>query len=77
MECFKMNDCKNYGIKCFECCATSDIYDHYPCYSPKDLEQVVRCKDCKYYNLYRLECHNRYMNGIIGMDGFCSYGERK
>ena len=38
---------------------------------------VVRCKDCKYYNVFRLECHNEHMNGVIGIDGFCSYGERR
>lgn len=37
----------------------------------------VRCIDCKNFNVFRLECHNRYMNGFIGMYGFCSYGERK
>lgn len=38
---------------------------------------VVRCKDCKHYNVFRLECHNGHMNGVIGIDGFCSYGERR
>lgn len=42
-----------------------------------DAEVVVRCKDCKYYNVYRLECHNRHMNGYNNIDGFCNYGERK
>lgn len=42
-----------------------------------DAVEVVRCLDCKHFNLFRLECHNEYMNGWIGMDGFCSYGERK
>lgn len=42
-----------------------------------DAVEVVRCKDCKNYNVYRLECHNGHMNGYIGMDGFCSYGERR
>ena len=38
---------------------------------------LVRCKDCKHYNVFRLECHNGHMNGYIAIDGFCSYGERK
>jgi hypothetical protein len=42
-----------------------------------DAVEVVRCKDCKHYNVFRLECHNGHMNGIIGIDGFCSYGERR
>jgi hypothetical protein len=39
--------------------------------------EVVRCKDCKYYDVYRLECHNPYHNGIINCEGYCNYGERK
>lgn len=42
-----------------------------------DAVEVVRCKDCKNYDVFRLECHNGHMNGYIGIDGFCSYGERK
>ncbi len=39
--------------------------------------EVVRCKDCKHYVVQRLECRYPRHNGIIGIDGFCSYGERK
>jgi hypothetical protein len=39
--------------------------------------RIVRCKECVHYNVYRLECHNKHMNGINGIDGFCSYGERR
>lgn len=39
--------------------------------------EVVRCKDCKHYVVQRLECRYPIHNGIIGIDGFCSYGERK
>ena len=39
--------------------------------------EVIRCKDCKHYNVYRLECHNAHMNGYIGIEGYCSYGERR
>ena len=42
-----------------------------------DAVEVVRCRECKYYNVSRLECHNRRMNGVIGSDGYCSYGERR
>lgn len=41
-----------------------------------DAVEVVRCRECKNYNVSRLECHNRRMNGVIGSDGYCSYGER-
>jgi hypothetical protein len=42
-----------------------------------DFVEVVRCKDCKYYRLYHLACVYPHHNGVISVDGFCSYGERK
>lgn len=39
--------------------------------------EVVRCKDCKYYELHK--CHNN-ANGWFShrtSDDFCSYGERR
>ena len=42
-----------------------------------DAVEVVRCKDCKHYALFALACRNENFNGIIHMDGFCSYGERR
>ena len=42
-----------------------------------DAVEVVRCKDCVHYDLFLLSCRNGYMNGTIGIEGFCSYGERK
>lgn len=38
---------------------------------------IVFCKDCKWYNVLGLSCYHPHFNGIIGVDGFCSYGERK
>ena len=42
---------------------------------PKDMVEVVRCKDCKL--LYTEECNMR--NGFYDIkdDDYCSYGERK
>ena len=31
----KCNSCNNKNIKCDVCNATSDIYNHHPCYQPK------------------------------------------
>lgn len=31
----KCNSCNNKNIKCDVCSATSDIYNHHPCYQPK------------------------------------------
>ena len=42
-----------------------------------DVVPVVRCKDCKYYELHK--CHNN-ANGWFShrtSDDFCSYGERR
>lgn len=36
-----------------------------------DVVEVVRCKDCKLHN-YGCRVEQR-----LGLDGFCSYGERK
>ena len=39
-----------------------------------DVKEVVRCKDCQFYNL--VEC---YMDDIYSLsdNDFCSYGKRK
>ena len=52
-----------------------------------DAVEVVRCKDCKHFNMQRMECENDYVStdyeGVadysinFGPDDFCSYGERK
>lgn len=54
-----------------------------------DAVEVVRCKDCKYYNLSELLGPNKFCfrlkhpteNRVIGYnfapDDFCSYGERR
>ena len=42
-----------------------------------DAVEVVRCKDCRYYELHK--CHNG-VNGWFShrmSDDFCSYGERR
>ena len=41
------------------------------------VEIPVRCKDCKHYVLRACACRHENFNGIIHMNGFCSYGERK
>lgn len=42
-----------------------------------DAVPVVRCKDCKHYVLQACACRHENFNGIISLDGYCSYGERK
>lgn len=45
-------------------------------------EQVVRCKDCKYYkpDEYEFGCECECDSGLVYVksnDDFCSYGERR
>lgn len=40
-------------------------------------KEIVRCKDCKWYRVRALTCVHPHFNGLIGVDGFCSYGESK
>jgi hypothetical protein len=57
----------------------NDLQQPYTDLAPGDLVRVVRCKDCKNYNLSK--------NGVNGQCGrqyatfyaydYCSYGERK
>lgn len=40
-----------------------------------DSVPVVRCKDCKYYNIYNHYCVN---DGVsVKLDDYCSWGERR
>lgn len=45
-----------------------------------DLESVVRCKDCKHFEMLKNQaygfCHNTMVDELFYPDGFCSYGER-
>ena len=75
--CNRKDICYNYPKHCELCQATSEMVNCYPCFQDKDIVKVVRCKDCKHYVVQRLECRYPRHNGIIGIDGFCSYGERK
>ena len=44
-----------------------------------DAVQVVRCKDCKYYNQFLIlrECTKDYSLCNVSPDDYCSRGERK
>lgn len=76
-DCNRKDICYNHPKHCELCQVTSDMVNCYPCFQDKDIVEVVRCKDCKHYVVQRLECRYPRHNGIIGIDGFCSYGERK
>lgn len=51
---------------------------------PDDSEEVVRCRDCKYFYRFDSRCSKfTYDNGamfasaIVEPDGFCAWGEPK
>jgi hypothetical protein len=47
--CNRKDICYHYPNHCDLCRATSDIVNNYPCFQDRDLVEVVRCKDCKYW----------------------------
>lgn len=78
-ECGKRETCRNYGVRCADCWATSNIYDTHPCYTIKDLVEVVRCEGCRHRH-YMIDRTYRYCdlhNMKVYADDFCSYGEAK
>lgn len=78
LPCPKEMLCRNFPNKCDTCGANSDFINHYPCYEDRDMVEVVRCKDCKYWRQVNEERHACYMSGLeMDYDEYCSYGERK
>lgn len=53
------------------------FYDEGYADGQRDSVKVVRCKDCVHYALHALACRHEHMNGVMPIDGFCSYGERR
>ena len=39
-------------------------------------EEIVRCRDCKYYNNYQDLCERLKPGMVVMGDDFCSWGER-
>ena len=69
--------CENHGgVRCRACdfdCCMSDIDD-----APTvDAVEVVRCKDCKYYEDVKLLPHCTLCGIMKCEDDFCSDGERR
>lgn len=55
-----------------------DVFDFIRSLPSADVQQVVRCKNCKYFEPdgpYDGWCHG--WSGMIVDDGFCSFGKRK
>lgn len=87
MNCYRKDTCINYNIRCDSCRAMSDICNYYPLYKNIDEVVVVRCKDCKYFEIEKDDvlgvCKCGYMAVSYGGElypkenDFCSYGERR
>lgn len=73
--CNRKNICYNYPKHCELCQATSDMVNCYPCFQDKDIVEVVRCKDCKFF--ISDICRHDFAMNFCRADDFCSYGERK
>ena len=74
--------------KKYLCCGylpemSEEEFDEFPAV---DVAPVVRCRDCKYFNLQSMECENDAVSTDheggasyslnFYLDDFCSYGER-
>ena len=69
-ECY-CTGCNSYnGVRC-RACGTGDAIDVIEDAPVADVAPVVRCKDCRYFKMYK--CRMEYSSH----DDFCSYGERK
>lgn len=66
---------------------TSMVFRHIRNAPAADVVEVVRCRDCKWFNHYTMECESDdvatdHEDGAsfsinFGPDDFCSYGQRK
>ena len=51
--------------------------DAVPIKEERDFVEIVRCKKCKFYDVLWLKClHPRHII-VMGIDDFCSHGERE
>lgn len=76
-------ECDSYhGVRC-RACWVGDTLDYIDSEPAADVAPVVRCKDCKHYDLG--VCLKIYSDGNVHSeawqsrkpDDFCSYGDRK
>ena len=86
---------KSICIDCFHSYVCEQFNEHRECDNKKchfandhfvsaaDVVEVVRCKDCKWFEPYEGEEHKGDCAELVGLescvyeDDFCSYGERR
>lgn len=74
---------RTYDGTCHNCRMTETIAD----FPAADVAPVVRCRDCKHFNMKSMECENEAVSTDheggasyslnFYLDDFCSYGERR
>ena len=57
--------------------AQMEMLGYQPDGKPKDLVEVVRCKDCKYWDSEEHDCNIKIGWFACGADWFCADGERR
>lgn len=75
------------GDQDHECKAMMDFYHALWNIPAADVAPVVRCRDCKHFNMKSMECENEAVSTDheggasyslnFYLDDFCSYGERR
>lgn len=67
-------------------CGIGDVLDDVIDFPAADVVEVVRCKDCKYYNTSRIRGldgevhevkHCNWVGIVFQPTGYCSFGERR
>ena len=72
---------RNRNLVFAACEIKQDFADMVSNFQPVDAVEVVRCKDCKHYEIHKPKVlENCERNGYLipmKLDDFCSHGERK
>jgi hypothetical protein len=72
------NEIVGHGITQFHAVKITDKIENIPA---ADVVEVVRCKECRYYEIHKpnitLNCERDGRLIPMNPDGFCSHGERK
>lgn len=81
--CKKKSICHNYPKECGLCVISSDSVNPHPYFEERDLVEVVRCSDCRYYSTFACRTKDGYDGHCHGTnhgthaDGYCHFGKRK
>lgn len=69
----KIRDMQNFKTNTNWYSAYDEFLDLIEDFPIADVVEIVRCKDCKWFN--QIVC--KRMNRVMKSDGFCSNGERR